>query len=122
MRKLLLLIVFTGAVPFASHAADRRDDGKACYVYQRACGYGPGQFRPQPFGRDPQPGRAWVPSLRSPGLYAPVGPNGRYWRQLPNGSTQPGPQERNAMDGIRGFVEHNLGTYRNSRARQGKRY
>jgi len=62
----------------------------ACYYYQPACGYGPGQFRPQGYTVN----RYFVPERAQGSWYAPIGPNGAYWRQWnPRGGY--GPQEPN---------------------------
>jgi hypothetical protein len=75
---------------------------QACYEWQPACGYGPGRFRPQPFTLN----RYFVP-VPAPGMmYAPIGPNGQYWRQYDTGATSTypfGPQEPNPF-GTNGII------------------
>lgn len=57
------------------------------------CGYGPGQYRPQPYTlRDGRP-------VRTPGSwYAPSGPDQRYWNQYDAESRTYGPRELNPYD------------------------
>jgi hypothetical protein len=63
----------------------------ACYYNYQACGYAPGYFRPQGLTVN----RYIVPQYAPPGSwYAPVGPNGGYWRQWNSGAGY-GPQEPN---------------------------
>ncbi len=70
----------------------------ACYYYQPACGYGPGQFRPQGYTLNSR----FIPERAAPGsYYAPIGPNGQYWRQFSvsrgYGPQEPNPYSNNGM-------------------------
>jgi hypothetical protein len=55
-----------------------------------ACGNAPGYFRPQTVTVSPR----FVPE-RTDNLYAPTGPNGKYWNQYDPRSGQYGPREPN---------------------------
>lgn len=63
----------------------------ACLRYVNACGNAPGYFRPQGWTLN----QNFVPQPAPSGsYYAPVGPNGAYWRQW-NSRTGLGPVEPN---------------------------
>lgn len=81
----LVFVISAGTASEDAHAQN------ACYRYVNACGTAPGYFRPQGWTVN----RYFVPQRAPAGsYYAPVGPNGAYWRQF---STQRGygPQEPN---------------------------
>lgn len=95
------LWLFVVALPLVGVIFQPAKAQNACYVWQPACGYGPGQFRPQGFTIN----RYFVP-VPAPGMmYAPIGPNGMYWRQYNTGTTTNafGPQEPNPF-GTNGII------------------
>jgi hypothetical protein len=89
MRVSTYAALLAGAISSSafSHSAEAQT---ACYRYVNACGPAPGYFRPQGVTVN----RYFVPEAAPGSFYAPIGPNGAYWRQF-NPQTGYGPQEPN---------------------------
>lgn len=97
MRLVGTLLVWIAGAMLVSHAPEAQAQGQ-CTLHGGAsgtvpaCGTAPGYFRPQTWTMSPN----FVPQRPPSGsYYAPIGPNGRSWKQYDAGSGKYGPVEPN---------------------------